>query len=273
VKITSDEEPPMPENHVTTEDLSAVGDAGRLDASEELPPRPRRRVLAPGPLALLGVLLVACGFIAGVLVEKGQAGPPEGGAGGGVAARLSALRGNTGAAAGAGASSSTGGGFAERFAGARGGGRPTVGQVAYVDGRTLYVETAEGNTVKVTTSAGSNVTKTMASSVRAIHPVEPVVVQGSVDAGGVVAAESIGVGGMGGLGGGLGGLFGGGGRGVGGEAGGRGVGGASAAGEGASAGGERANGEGAGANGEGASGGSAKDGSSGAREEPALFGK
>ncbi len=43
---------------------------------EELARRPRRRLLGTGgnpiPLALLGVLLIACGFIGGVLVEKGQ---------------------------------------------------------------------------------------------------------------------------------------------------------------------------------------------------------
>ncbi|MGP8242092.1 MAG: hypothetical protein ACLQQB_10065, partial [Solirubrobacteraceae bacterium] len=42
---------------------------------EALPRRPRRRLLGKGgnPLALslLGVLLLACGFIGGVLVEKG----------------------------------------------------------------------------------------------------------------------------------------------------------------------------------------------------------
>ncbi|MGA9285822.1 MAG: hypothetical protein WBV85_10310, partial [Solirubrobacteraceae bacterium] len=41
-------------------------------AEPELPRRPRRRLLTPIPLALTGVLLIACGFIGGVLVEKGQ---------------------------------------------------------------------------------------------------------------------------------------------------------------------------------------------------------
>src|SRR5271163_2203164 len=43
-----------------------------LPDSEELPRRPRRRLLTPLPIALLAVLLVALGFIGGVLVEKGQ---------------------------------------------------------------------------------------------------------------------------------------------------------------------------------------------------------
>jgi hypothetical protein len=48
-----------------------------LEEDEELPRRPRRRLLRPLPLALLGVLLTACGFIGGVLVEKGET-PPGG---------------------------------------------------------------------------------------------------------------------------------------------------------------------------------------------------
>ncbi|MGA7704538.1 MAG: hypothetical protein WB998_06540, partial [Solirubrobacteraceae bacterium] len=56
-----------------------------------LPRRPRRRLLTPVPLALTGVLLVACGFIGGVLVEKGQ-NPSSSSAGGtsGLASRFAA---------------------------------------------------------------------------------------------------------------------------------------------------------------------------------------
>ena len=39
---------------------------------EQLPHRPRRRLMTPFNLSLLGVLLVAGGFIGGVFVEKGQ---------------------------------------------------------------------------------------------------------------------------------------------------------------------------------------------------------
>ena len=72
-----------------------------LDEPEELPRRPRRRLLTPLPLALLGVLLIACGFIGGVLVEKGQKHPRAArpAAPLGLASRFAALRGG---AAGAG---------------------------------------------------------------------------------------------------------------------------------------------------------------------------
>src|ERR1700746_3923577 len=60
-----------------------------LEEASELPRRPRRGLLAPIPLALLGVLLAACGFIGGVLVEKGQGSPTSSAAGaGGLAARF-----------------------------------------------------------------------------------------------------------------------------------------------------------------------------------------
>ena len=39
---------------------------------DELPVRPRRRWLTPLNLGLMAVLLVAAGFVGGVLVEKGQ---------------------------------------------------------------------------------------------------------------------------------------------------------------------------------------------------------
>jgi hypothetical protein len=172
------------------------------DGLDELPPRPRRRLLAPLPVALLAVLMIACGFIAGVLVEKDQG--SSGGAGAastaGLASRFAALRGRaaTGAGGSASATPTTAGGAA------------TVGQVAFVDGDTLYVTTAEGNTVKVTTSPGSTVTKTVKASVGGIHPGETVVVTGASGQNGTISASSIRIGAAGGLGGGgLGALLGG----------------------------------------------------------------
>jgi len=209
-----------------------------LEEPDELPRRPRRRLLTPLPLSLLGVLLVACGFIGGVLVEKGQGSSTSAGGAGaaGLASRFAALRGGSSTAAGAsaeasgsgssgagssgagssgaGASGSGSSGAARQgaggFAGALAGGGATAGQVAFVSGSTLYVTTAEGNTVKVKTSPGSTVTKTVTASVSGIHPGETVVVTGA-NTNGTISAESIRVGAGGGLGG-IGALFGGSGR-------------------------------------------------------------
>jgi hypothetical protein len=180
-----------------------AGEDEWLEEPEELPRRPRRRLLTPVPLALLGVLLTACGFIGGVLVEKGQSSSAgtSTGAASSLAARFAALRGG---ASGAGASgASTGAGAAAAFG--AGAGKPTAGSVAYLDGNTLYVTTAEGNTVKVTTSDATSVTKTVKADVQGIHPGETVTVTGSTGPSGAVSAESIRVGAA--SGGGIGALF------------------------------------------------------------------
>jgi hypothetical protein len=185
-------------------------DEAWLEEPEELPRRPRRRLLSPIPLALLAALLTAGGFIGGVLVEKGQsASTSSAGAGTGLASRLAGLRGGGSGATAVGAAGGGGSGAAGAGgAGATGGGqRPTAGQVAYINGTTLYLTNAEGNTVKVTTSAGTSVNKTVKASVSGIHPGETVTVTGSSGASGVISAESINVGsGAGGLGALLGGL-------------------------------------------------------------------
>jgi hypothetical protein len=175
----------------------------------ELPPRPRRRLLGAGgnpiALGLLAVLLIACGFIGGVLVEKGET-SSSGAAGSGasgLASRFAALRG--GSSSGATAHSTSGGG-AGGFFGASGASRPTAGTVAYLDGNTLYVTNAEGNTIKVKTSAATTVSKTVTSSVKGIHPGETVTITGATGSNGAVSAESISVGSSGG---GLAALFGG----------------------------------------------------------------
>jgi hypothetical protein len=204
----------MPE-HETEIHETATGEAaaepdGWEEPIEDLPRRPRRRLLGKGgnplALALLGVLLLACGFIGGVLVEKGQTSSGSSssatGSASGLAARFAALRAG---ASGAGSSTtgsggsagSTGGGFGGS-AGAAGFARPTAGTVAYLDGSTLYVTNSEGNTVKVQTSAGTTVTKTVKSTVKHIHPGETVTVTGTTGSNGAITAESISAGASGG---------------------------------------------------------------------------
>jgi hypothetical protein len=171
-----------------------IAEADRwLQEPMELPPRPRRRLLGAGgnplALALLGVLMIACGFIGGVLVEKGQSSSSSTptGVASSLAARFRALRGGGGAGSGAGGggvASGAGAGFT----------RPTAGTVAYLAGSTLYVTNAEGNTVKVKTSAATSVTKTVNASLKAIHPGETVTVTGTTGSNGTVSAESISVG-------------------------------------------------------------------------------
>jgi len=168
-----------------------------LDDESELPRRPRRRLLTPIPLALLAVLLIACGFIGGVLVQKGQGGTASPGGGASGFPSLSALKGSLPAGAPGGTSSSGGSGAkggASNFPGiAGGGGGVTTGEVAYVRGNTLYVTDSQGHTVKVKAAAGSKVTKTVSTKASSIHPGATVVVLGSKAKNGSISASSISV--------------------------------------------------------------------------------
>jgi hypothetical protein len=176
----------------------------------ELPPRPRRRLLGAGgnpvALSLLAILLTACGFIGGVLVEKGEGGAAGSSSAGarGLASRAAAFRGGGSGGAGTasgtalfGTSSGAGGGSTGKGStgkGSTGGGRsgtPTFGQVAYVAGDTLYVTDFEGNTIKVVASAGTQVTRTITSSARSVRPGETVVVTGSSESDGTIRAQSV----------------------------------------------------------------------------------
>ncbi|HST32615.1 MAG TPA: hypothetical protein VLJ80_03740 [Solirubrobacteraceae bacterium] len=167
-----------------------------LEDESELPRRPRRRLLTPIPLALLAVLLIACGFIGGVLVQKGQGGTASPGGGASGFPSLSALKGSLPAGAPAGTSSSGGSGAkggASTFPGIAGGGGVTTGEVAYVRGNTLYVTDSQGNTVKVSAAAGAKVTKTVGTKASSIHPGATVVVLGSKAKNGSISASSISV--------------------------------------------------------------------------------
>jgi hypothetical protein len=238
---------------MSTEQATVEQQEQWLEEPAELPRRPRRRrLLTPIPLALTGALLIACGFIGGVLVEKDQnSSSSSSGGASSFAARFASLRAASAGGSGASAGASNGSARAAGLfgAGAAGAGGPgaTVGQVSYVSGSTLYVTGTEGNTVKVKTSDASTVSKTVKADVKSIHPGETVIVTGSTGANGAVQAESIRVS-EAGASGGLGALFGGGLRG--------GAGGSQGA--GASSGG-RTSGSGS--------------GTSGSSGEPALFGK
>jgi hypothetical protein len=246
-----------------------------LDEEQEelLPRRPRRRLLAPVPVALGAVLTIACGFIGGVEVEKSQTSSSSGGgrlgafagagltgraagasrSGGGVGSARSggSTRGLGAFAAGSGTGGTTGAAAADTAgAGAGGAGATgagiTLGEVSFVRGTTLYVANSQGNTVKITPAAGSRITKTVSTSVRAIHPGETVVVRGSQGKDGSIAASSISIGG-----------------GIGALLGGSGAGGAS---------GSREGGAGRPGSGGSSSGGSGSGGGSGSTGGQALFG-
>jgi hypothetical protein len=157
----------------------------RQEAEFELPRRPRRSLVSPLTLTLSAVLVAALGFIGGVQVQKHSASGSSG-TGTGAAGAFAGARGGTG-----GTGTGTGG-FNRAGGGAGGaGGGATVGQVANVNGKTIYVSATGGNTIRVRTNKNSKVTRTAVSKVGAIHPGDTVVVQGSTASSGTVTATRI----------------------------------------------------------------------------------
>ncbi|HEV7584518.1 MAG TPA: hypothetical protein VGO14_01940 [Solirubrobacteraceae bacterium] len=181
VRATTTVDEPAERPHVEDEERDWA------EEPQDLPARPRRRLLTPATGGLLVALLVAGGFLVGVVVEKDQASSTSAAGGTGTAA---AARFGRAGGAGGGAGPAAGGALA-----GAGGGGATVGQVAFIQGTTLYVRDTQGNTVKVMTSPGSTVTKSVKASTKSIHPGETVVVTGATGSGGVVNAEAIRVGG------------------------------------------------------------------------------
>jgi hypothetical protein len=177
------------------------------DDEPEFQPRPRRRahVLT---FALGAALLIAAGFLGGVLLQKHEDHGSTSAAGNG-RARFAALANGTGTAtgtatggtgtgtgtggtgtAGAGAGGAgTGRGFGGGFGGAGGGG--VSGTVKLVDGKNVYVTDTSGNVVKVATNAGSTLTKTDPATTTDVAPGDIVTVRGTPNSDGSYTATSL----------------------------------------------------------------------------------
>jgi hypothetical protein len=141
--------------------------------ADELPRRPRRKLVTPATAGLAAVIIAAAGFVGGVEIQKGSA------------------TASPGAAAGAGARPAGFGGGPPGAAGAGASGSVTTGQVKSKDGSTLYVTNADGTTVKVTTTSNSKISRNASATAGAIHPGDTVVIQGTTSASGTVKATSV----------------------------------------------------------------------------------
>jgi hypothetical protein len=139
---------------------------------DQLPARPRRKLVTPATAGLATVIIAAAGFAGGVEVQKSSATT------------------STGAAAGAGAGARPAG-FAGGPPGGGASGSATAGKVKSKDGSTLYVTDADGNTVKVTTTSNSKISRNASAGAGAIHPGDNVVIQGMTASNGTVKATSV----------------------------------------------------------------------------------
>jgi hypothetical protein len=151
----------------------------------------RRRRKLPRLTLVLAVALVGAGaFIGGALAQKHWgSSSSSSGSGNGAAAAFASRFANRGSTAGG------SGGASSFFGGA------TIGSVTAIKGSTLYVTDTSGNTVKVTVGPGVQVTKSVTGTVQSVNAGDTVVVRGTAGKNGVIAAQSVSIGGAGGLGG------------------------------------------------------------------------
>lgn len=136
--------------------------------SEELPRRPRRKLVTPLTATLAAVLIAALGFIGGVQVQKSSADSTPSPRAAGF------TRGAGGFTPGGGASSDA-----------------TVGTIANVNRKTLYVTDSSGATIRVKTTSNSKVARTAVAKVGEVHPGDTVIVQGTKSSSGTVTATSV----------------------------------------------------------------------------------
>jgi len=187
----SEEEEEEPGHGDSVDDLLDVL-SSPLDDGDDLTAVLTRRPRAKLPsltLVLAAIVVASAGFLGGALVGKHYGSSSSGNlaaAFGRLAARASATAsggtGGTGSGAGAGL-----GGRGGLF----GGGNATIGTIKLIDGGTVYVQTAAGDIVQVATSAGTRVTVSSTVPVKDLQPGETVIVEGSKNSSGAIAATSI----------------------------------------------------------------------------------
>ena len=164
--------------------------------------RPRAK-LPSMTLILAAIVVASAGFLGGALVGKHYGSSSSGNLA--AAFRGLAARASSSASAGSGAGG-TGTGAGGSGTGGRGGlfggGNATIGTIKLIDGATVYVQTTAGDIVQVATSAGTRVTVSSTVPVKDLQPGETVIVQGSKNPSGAIAATSISQTSLGGFGGG-----------------------------------------------------------------------
>jgi hypothetical protein len=175
----------MPEATQATAEFDPLDDA---EFPDEMPHRPRQRLLTIWSALLVAVLVGAVGFYVGIRVEKSKNA-------GSSSSLASAFAGHSSAFGGAGSSGSAS--LRSRFAAAggfpRAGGssNDAVGSVSSRDGNTLYVSETGGNTVKVKLSKSTTITKSESVSSGKIFPGDEVTITGAKTSGGGLTAITV----------------------------------------------------------------------------------
>jgi hypothetical protein len=189
----SEPEVEEPGTGTSLDDLLDVLSSPIDDDDDELTAVLTRRPRAKLPsltLVLAAIVVASAGFLGGAMVGKHYGSSSSGN----LAAAFSRLAARSSASASAG-SGGTGSGFGGSGFGGRGGlfggGNATVGTIKLIDGGTVYVQTTAGDIVQVATSTGTKVTVSSTVPVKDLRPGETVIVEGSKNSSGAIAATSI----------------------------------------------------------------------------------
>ncbi|MFJ4666400.1 hypothetical protein [Kitasatospora purpeofusca] len=198
--MSNEIEPSAPSTPAEQVVLLSTAPDGR-DVTAELAAPPRRR-LPWVPLVLSAAVIATAAFAGGVWYQRDQA--PERTSGRTVAAGGGAQQprpGATGTGAGQNGNRRNGGG---QGTGGQGGGQGgfTRGTVKAVDGTTVYLTDASGNTVKVTTGDSTKVQLNKEGKVGDLQPGQSVTVVGTPTDGGYAATQLVEGAAAGGFGGG-----------------------------------------------------------------------
>ncbi|GAA1086567.1 DUF5666 domain-containing protein [Kitasatospora arboriphila] len=199
--MTSENEPGRALGPVeATELLNTAPDARDIAAELAAPPRPR----LPWPtLVLAGAVIATAAFAGGAWYAKGDGnGAGRQAAAGRQGAGAGGFGGYGGGAGGYGGRAGNGGGNAAggNAPGGQGAGF-TRGTVASVDGTTVYLTDASGNTVKVTTADSTKVTLNKEGKIGDLQPGQTVTVLGQKGSDGSYTATQLTEGAAGGFGG------------------------------------------------------------------------
>lgn len=149
--------------------------------AEELAARPQRAKLPKITLALSAGILIAAGFVGGVLAQKHYGGSTGGTARAAAVSSFAAARG-----AGTGR-----GGFAGFGGGAATGGSSITGSITVVSGDTLYITASNGTVYTVKASGTTTVKLSSSGSLSQLKPGQTVTIAGTQGSGGTVNATTI----------------------------------------------------------------------------------
>ena len=168
-----------------------------FDEDSPLPPR-RSRSFTPFTGVLAAALLATGGFALGARVGRSSAPKATTGANAAAAFAAAARQGGAGAAgaaAGAGTTVAGAAGATGRQGTGQGGGGGfgggTFGTVKLIDGTNVYIQDSSGNVVKVSTSADSAITVSKRGTAADLKAGDTVIVQGTADGDGNIAATAI----------------------------------------------------------------------------------